>query len=569
MVVRDKRYFRRYHKVAPFILRVHDEYLQAKIVDYSLEGVGVIVEDTHAFTQGERVNLVLAEPDIETEGTVVWTDPAGSGARIGIRNTGSLRGLIRDFRLTDAIIGLQRAGRTGILAVNSDNTLRKVFFSRGAMVFAISDRPEDTLGEMLFRMGKLTPEQMDLFRAAMRKTDQKEGAVLARLGYLTPRELVPAARQMVEEIITDLFGLGDGSFAFADSPLPEREIIPFRLSVANLLYAGIKKIQDTQHIRRDLPPPTGIITLSTGPVDHFFRDLELDYAGNMIKSCIAGGKPISDVVRDSQLDRAEALKVIYALMSMKIIETADGGSGDGNELSHTDEMPEDAEICELDPAVRAEIEELHGKYEDIGYYGVLGVKQDSPLPEIKAAYYRAAKKFHPDIHFTRADDSIKDMLSDIFSYVYEAYATLSNPARRREYDHAGATKPGRAVSNAEKAREKFGEGKALLRQNRDAEAELILGQAVYFDQKVAEYHYYLGLSLVRQKKFKAAEKAISRALRIEPANVIYITEHGFVFLELGFPIRAKGLFEKALKIAPDTAPALAGLKRVIDMEKAG
>ncbi len=569
MVVRDKRHFRRYHKITPFILRVHDEYLQAKIVDYSPEGVGVVVEDGHTFTRGEQVNLILSEPDIETDGTVVWTDPAGPGSRIGIRNSGSLRGLIRDFRLTDAIIGLQRAERTGILTVTTDDAIRKVFFNSGALVFAVSDRREDTLGEMLFRMERLTSEKMELFRAEMERPDQMEGAVLVRLGYLTPQELVTAVRRLVEEIITDLFGLGDGSFVFEDTPLPEREIIPFRLSVANLLYAGIKKIKDMQRIQRDLPPAAGIITLSEGPVDHFFADLRLDYAGTRIKSCILGGRPIADVVRDSQLDPAEAIKTIYALMSMKIIETTGTTTGEGNDPPAGDHQPEDERLSELDPAVRAEIEELHARYEDAGYYGVLGVSHDAPLPEIKAAYYRAAKKFHPDIHFTRADDSVKSMLSDIFSYIYESYATLSNPARRREYDQTAATKRGKTVSNTDKARERFEEGRTLIRKNSYAEAELILGQAVYLDQKVAEYHYYLGLALVRQKKYKAAEKAISRAIRIEPANAAYITEHGFIFLELGFPIRAKGLFEKALKIAPDSGPALAGLKRVKESERAG
>lgn len=61
------------------------------------------------------------------------------------------------------------------------------------------------------------------------------------------------------------------------------------------------------------------------------------------------------------------------------------------------------------------------------YYEVLGVKRRADETELKRAYRRAAAQAHPD-----AGGS-----TDQFMLVREAYDVLSDPVRRRLYDHAG------------------------------------------------------------------------------------------------------------------------------------
>ncbi len=61
------------------------------------------------------------------------------------------------------------------------------------------------------------------------------------------------------------------------------------------------------------------------------------------------------------------------------------------------------------------------------YYARLGVSINATAEEIRAAYHVAARKFHPDHN--------KEINSlEIFLQVQEAYETLSNPAKREEYD---------------------------------------------------------------------------------------------------------------------------------------
>ena len=65
------------------------------------------------------------------------------------------------------------------------------------------------------------------------------------------------------------------------------------------------------------------------------------------------------------------------------------------------------------------------------YYDVLGVSKDSTENDIKLAYRRLARKFHPDMNKT--DPNAKEK----FIEVQEAYEVLSDADKRRNYDRFG------------------------------------------------------------------------------------------------------------------------------------
>jgi len=62
------------------------------------------------------------------------------------------------------------------------------------------------------------------------------------------------------------------------------------------------------------------------------------------------------------------------------------------------------------------------------YYIVLGVNNTASAEEIKAAYRKLAKKYHPD------RNPNNKAAEDYFKEVQQAYSTLSNPVKRKKYD---------------------------------------------------------------------------------------------------------------------------------------
>ena len=67
------------------------------------------------------------------------------------------------------------------------------------------------------------------------------------------------------------------------------------------------------------------------------------------------------------------------------------------------------------------------------YYEILGVSKTSSIEDIKKVYKKLALKFHPD----RATEDKKEESEEKFKEISEAYAVLSNPEKRSQYDHSG------------------------------------------------------------------------------------------------------------------------------------
>src|SRR5262245_4008403 len=66
------------------------------------------------------------------------------------------------------------------------------------------------------------------------------------------------------------------------------------------------------------------------------------------------------------------------------------------------------------------------------FYVILGIEKGATLADVKRAYKRLARRYHPDIN-------PGDRLAAAeFRRIAEAYETLSDPDRRHQYDVAGA-----------------------------------------------------------------------------------------------------------------------------------
>src|SRR5215203_4539331 len=65
------------------------------------------------------------------------------------------------------------------------------------------------------------------------------------------------------------------------------------------------------------------------------------------------------------------------------------------------------------------------------YYNILGVKKDAKPDEIKKAYRRMARKFHPDVNPNDKSSEEK------FKEVQEAYDVLSDEKKRKVFDRFG------------------------------------------------------------------------------------------------------------------------------------
>lgn len=67
----------------------------------------------------------------------------------------------------------------------------------------------------------------------------------------------------------------------------------------------------------------------------------------------------------------------------------------------------------------------------VDYYKILGVEKTAPLKDIKSAYRKLARKYHPDLNPNDKDAKKK------FQEINEAHEVLSDPEKRKKYDQYG------------------------------------------------------------------------------------------------------------------------------------
>ena len=71
------------------------------------------------------------------------------------------------------------------------------------------------------------------------------------------------------------------------------------------------------------------------------------------------------------------------------------------------------------------------KFQD--YYTTLGVSRTATADEIKRAYRKLAKEWHPDRHPPNQRKSVEDK----FKAIAEAHEVLSDPEKRKRFDALG------------------------------------------------------------------------------------------------------------------------------------
>lgn len=70
------------------------------------------------------------------------------------------------------------------------------------------------------------------------------------------------------------------------------------------------------------------------------------------------------------------------------------------------------------------------------YYEVLGVERDATKEQIRDAYREIARIYHPDSNFFNeiVNESLSPEQQSVFKVITAAYNTLTNSAKRAEYD---------------------------------------------------------------------------------------------------------------------------------------
>lgn len=189
------------------------------------------------------------------------------------------------------------------------------------------------------------------------------------------------------------------------------------------------------------------------------------------------------------------------------------------------------------------------------YYKILGVSPTVSQDEIKKAFFKLAKKYHPDKH--RGSESGEYEIR--FAQINEAYNVLKDKTAKSEYDSRAKAQPTAATASSDnkyRAEELYQTALKAIKLKDVNSAIDLLKAAVRLEPEKAEYYSTLGLALSEKpRRLHEAREMCEKAVEIEPYDVGNYLNLGKVYKKAGLHMRAQKQFEKALHWDPENAIA--------------
>jgi hypothetical protein len=154
--------------------------------------------------------------------------------------------------MCDIVALIGQAGWRGELVVLEGVTNRSLFFEQGNVIAAQSSVEGERLGEVLYRYGALTEEQVGQASAAV-TPEVRFGDAAVRLGLLTRERLFQLMSKQTEEIFYSVVRAGNGMFYFLESYDERRLASRQNLGVSALLMDAVRRMDETHYFRERIP----------------------------------------------------------------------------------------------------------------------------------------------------------------------------------------------------------------------------------------------------------------------------------------------------------------------------
>lgn len=145
-------------------------------------------------------------------------------------------------------------------------------------------------------------------------------------------------------------------------------------------------------------------------------------------------------------------------------------------------------------------------------YEVLGVKPGATEDEIKSAYRKLVKQYHPDQY---GDNPLKDLAQEKLAEINKAYDMLKNKSGNY---NAGSNNYSNSSNSYENNSSTYSEIRRLIQTRNNAAAENRLKD---INSRDAEWHFLYGVVMMNKGWFDSALNNIETACRMDPNNFEY------------------------------------------------
>ena len=243
----------------------------------------------------------------------------------------ALRGNLRLVPVAEVLSLLQQQRQWGVLSVSrlqeSSRNLEQridVYFKQGKIELVLAENlgEEFLIGRYLVDGGALARGDLDLFlKSRGRESSGKPiGEQLIKLNYVTEGDLKSALQRQAAERIYELLRWPSGRFQFHAS----RELAPLALDAAlaldvdGILMEGFRRVDEWHLIEREIDDFDAVYLRNEEAVQNVGK-ARLTREELAILELVNGKNSVKDIVRQSRMGSFEVSKMLFRLLSIKLI----------------------------------------------------------------------------------------------------------------------------------------------------------------------------------------------------------------------------------------------------------
>ncbi len=316
-------------------------------------------------------------------------------------------------------------GRIHLERLNGRLTFRRglakktIYFEGGAPVYASSNLPDDRMGEMLARQGRLTREQRAKGAQILESTGRRIGGVLVEIGALKESELAPLVRRHYEEITYSVFAWPeggdvspeDGEWTLGPERVDDGEPIRLDDPAPALIMEGIRRKYTAPRLLRRLGGGAQVMQLQVnGSVaSAVLDDMALSDEERIVMRRFDGVRTLDEIRAAANVGEEVVCGVAWALVALRLaavtravdaettllrVAAAVAGNGTARPAAAADAPSGDAgrdqaRDQEID---RARVLARYALVEEGDYFEVLGLPREASAHEVRRAHQALSRE---------------------------------------------------------------------------------------------------------------------------------------------------------------------------------
>jgi curved DNA-binding protein CbpA len=509
--------------------------------------------------------------------------------------------------------------KSGLLKFTHGNIKKILFFQNSNLIFAKTNQPEEKLGEVLYKLGKISKEVYSKIDLYIKPGEKLEDSLINQ-ELISKKDLYDSWIYQMREIALNIFPLFKGEFEFETLEAFKEQGFESIISIPLLIEDGVRGMRFHPSLKEFFAKQTpvrkrrshlyllkkeekDIFSLVDGKLnaeeildttgynpEFFWKSLYLLYCLNLIDVGVEEKAEKEEVKKaeepsppKKEEEKREEIKEPPPAEreEEKVEEIRAAPSVEEEEKVEEVREPlpiEEKEVEKEEPKIAlskedkerlTEAEALADKLSSLNYYEFFEVSRGASEDEIKKIYFDMARKFHPDSFERDLPPELRKKIEDVFDYITKAYETLTDKEKREEYDEATELPAEEEEEDLfKKASIRFRQGKTLYNRARYDDAVILLEEAVRLRQDKGSYFLLLALTESKIPSLvNKAEQDFLKAINLESWNPECYIGLGLFYKQEGFRARAKKQFKKALEIDPGYSVALKELDEISGEEE--